>query len=251
MLRNLQPIVGYHLGASDGTFGKVRDFYFDADHWTIRYLVADTGGWLPKNQVLISPFAVERIDDDAKTVRLRLTRDQVEKSPPIQSDQPISRQFEMIYYQYYGWPMYWYGPALWGPGPYPVAPGFVPDNVPEPSGAAHGNPHLRSTADALRYHIHASDGDIGHVEDYLFDNESWAIRCFEVVTRNWLPGKKVLLPTAWIKEVRWEDAKVYVDTTRHAIKDAPEYQPGLQVTAEYEKQLKEYYNREAHIVTPA
>ena len=146
--------------------------------------------------------------------------------------------------------MYWYGPALWGPGPYPVVPGFIPDNVPESSGAAHGNPHLRSTADALRYHIHASDGDIGHVEDYLLDDESWAIRYFEVVTRNWLPGKKVLLPTAWIKEVRWEDAKVYVDTTRHAIKDAPEYQPSLQVTAGYENQLKQYYNREAHILAP-
>jgi hypothetical protein len=100
----------------------------------------------------------------------------------------------------------------------------------------------------LRYHIHASDGDIGHVEDYTLEYESWAIRYFEVVTRNWLPGKKVLLPTAWIKEVSWEDAKVHVDTTRHAIKDAPEYQPGSQVSAEYERQLREYYNREGHVV---
>ena len=247
MLRNLQKIVGYHLGATDGIFGKVREFYFDADHWTIRYVVADTGGRLAPNQVLISPFAVEENNDSLKTLRLRLTSEQVKKSPPIGSDQPISREFEMSYYQYYGWPMYWYGPALWGPGPYPVVEGLWPDPLLELETPPHTNPHLRSTAQVLHYHIHASDGDIGHVEDYILDDESWSIRYLEVATRNWLPGKKVLLPISWIKEARWEDGKVYVDTTRHVIKDAPEYRPGFEVSSDYEKQLQEYCNREGHL----
>jgi hypothetical protein len=247
MLRNLQKLTGYHLGAKDGTLGKVREFYFDDQHWTIRYLVAGVDGWLAGKQVLISPFAIEQVDDLSKTVHLRLTREQIEKSPPIETDQPISRQFEAKYYQYYGWPMYWYGPSLWGPGPYPVYDGFIPDVTSTEKPEHHGDPHLRSTDEVLKYHIHASDGDIGHVEDYIIDDETWEIRYLEVDTRNWIPGKKVLLATSWIQNVSWESAKVFVDVTRHAIKDAPEYHPGETVSPEYQNQLVDYYNREGHV----
>jgi uncharacterized protein YrrD len=248
MLRNAQRLTGYHLGATDGTLGKIRDFYFDDEHWTIRYLVAGVDGWLAGKQVLLSPFAVDQIDDGFKTVHLRLSRDQIEKSPPIETEQPISRQFEAKYYQYYGWPMYWYGPALWGPGPYPVFDGFIPEPVehkPEPP----ADPHLRSTGEVLKYRIHARDGDIGHVEDYMIDDETWSIRYFEVDTRNWLPGKKMLIPTSAIQNVSWENAKVFVDLTRQVIKDAPEYHPGDQLQADYEKQLQEHLARAGQLTT--
>jgi hypothetical protein len=246
MLRNLQPLASYHLGAKDGAFGKVREFYFDDQHWTIRYLVAAVDGRLAGKQVLISPFAVEQIDEPFKVVHLRLTKQQIENSPPIETDQPISRQFEAKYYQYYGWPMYWYGPSLWGPGPYPIFDGSIPD--PSTNRDDHpANPHLRSTGEVLKYRIHATDGDIGHVEDYIIDDESWSIRYFEVDTRNWLPGKKVLIPTSAIQNVSWENAKVFVDLTRHAIKDAPQYHPGEAIKPGYEKQLQDHLAREAHV----
>src|SRR5215212_2768285 len=119
MLTSAGKLVGYKLGAVDGQFGKVKDFYFDDETWTVRYLVADTGGWLPGLQVLISPFALKSVDHDTKHINVSLTKAQIEKSPPIDADKPVSRQFELAYSQYFGWPMYWYGPSLWGPGPFP------------------------------------------------------------------------------------------------------------------------------------
>src|SRR5678815_3470573 len=125
MLKGAEKLTGYRLGAIDGEFGKVKDFYFDDETWTIRYLVADTGGWLPGVQVLVSPFAVKSVDDAEKHINVSLTKAQIENSPSIDTDKPVSRQFELKYYQYFGWPMYWYGPALWGPGPFPVFEGYI------------------------------------------------------------------------------------------------------------------------------
>jgi hypothetical protein len=70
--------------------------------------------------------------------------------------------------------------------------------------------HLRSTKAVTGYHIEALDGELGHVDGFIVDDESWAIRYMEVATRNWWPGKKVLVSPAWIDRMSWEDSKVYV-----------------------------------------
>src|SRR5436305_1256813 len=77
-----------------------------------------------------------------------------------------------------------------------------------------GDPHLRSTREVTGYRISAADGDLGHVDDLLMDDESWAIRYLVVDTRNWWPGKKVLLPPPWIQRVSWIDQEVEVNLTR-------------------------------------
>jgi len=71
------------------------------------------------------------------------------------------------------------------------------------------DPHLRSTRQVTGYHIHATDGELGHVEDFIVDDENWAVRFLVVDTRNWLPGKKVLLSPQWIERVEWADSSVH------------------------------------------
>ncbi len=123
MLRRAKELNDYKLGARDGEVGKVKEFYFDDQSWTVRYLIADTGGWLSGRRVLISPYALDPADEDGKVIPVDLTRAQIEKSPSPDTDRPVSRQYEWDYYSYYGWPAYWGGPYAWGMGAYPTVGG--------------------------------------------------------------------------------------------------------------------------------
>ncbi|MEO8053096.1 MAG: PRC-barrel domain-containing protein, partial [Acidobacteriota bacterium] len=109
MLRKAKDLSGYKLAASDGEIGKVKEFYFDDQSWTVRYLVADTGGWLSGRQVLISPYALDPANEGRNVIPVDLTKHQIEKSPSLDSNKPVSRQYELEYYPYYGWPGYWGG----------------------------------------------------------------------------------------------------------------------------------------------
>lgn len=247
MLRNCGKLKGRRLGAVDGEIGKIQDFYFDDQHWTVRYLVADTGYWLPDRLVLISPHAVRFVAEEENQVKVQLTREQIENSPPITADQPVSRQYERDYYQYYGWPLYWTGPALWGPGPDPLYFAPLPSQTDEQAAAAHpGDPHLRSVQELIAYHIRALDGEIGHVEDAIVDDKNWMIRYFVVDTRNWLPGKRVLIAPPWIQGISWEESVVSVDLPRAQIQQAPEYDSGQPVSRSYEVELFKHYSRAAY-----
>ena len=121
MLRSIKQLYGNRLGASDGEIGHVKDFYFDDQNWAIRYLVADTGTWLPGRMVLLSPHSLGTLDQPEKILRVNLTRKQIEDSPAIETHKPVSRQFEEKYYRYYRWPFYWQGHGLWGQTSVPLA----------------------------------------------------------------------------------------------------------------------------------
>jgi uncharacterized protein YrrD len=191
MLNNAKTLKGYQLDSLDGEIGKVKEFYFDDQHWAIRYLVADTGNWLTDRQVLISPHALAAVNKEEQTIAINLTKKQIEESPPLDSDKPVSRQFEEAYYSYYRWPAYWAGPYMWGYYPYIMRNPEKP-NKPTKSEKA-WDPHLRSTHDVDGHHIQASDGEIGHVDDFIIDDETWAIRYLIIDTQNWWAGKKVLI----------------------------------------------------------
>ena len=120
MLRSIIQLYGDKLGASDGEIGHVKDFYFDDQNWAVRYVVADTGSWLPGRQVLLSPHAFGGLHQAGKLLLVNLTRKQIEDSPPIESHKPVSRQYEEEYYRYYGWPYYWQGSGLWGMSGFPL-----------------------------------------------------------------------------------------------------------------------------------
>lgn len=250
MLRTLEDLKRMAIGAADGEIGKVKDAYFDDQGWTVRYLVVETGGWLGR-KVLVSPLAISGVDWNEQRIDVHMTREQVKNSPDIDTDKPVSRQHEMLYLNYYGLPYYWGGPMLWGPTAYPsgiagslrtdpLRPGPTSEQLSE---QGNGDPHLRSCKEVSGYHIEASDGDLGHIDDYLFDDESWSIRYVVIETRNWLPGKRVLIASDWVERVSWNEHKAYVDLSREAIREAPEYDRDLILTEGEESDLHRHYQR--------
>ena len=248
MLHKISDLKGYKLSAADGEIGEVLDFYFDDERWAIRYLVVDTGNWLPGRKVLISPVALGPADRSQQTLQVKLRKEQIENSPGIDTDKPVSRQYETSYYDYYGYPYYWGGPYLWGPVALPGGVGAPPRDAGEIEAAAareheqSNDPHLRSAGEVTGYYIEANDGDIGHVEDFIVDDEDWAIRYMLVDTKNWWPGKKVVVSPSWIERVSWADSRVYVNDSRDNIRQAPEYQPDA-LNRSYETKLHQHYNR--------
>jgi len=121
MLRIVKKLFENKLGASDGEIGHVNDFYFDDQNWAVRYLVADTGSWMPGRLVLISPHAFGNLYQGGKVLLFNLTRQQIENSPSIELHKPVSRQYEEEYHRYYGWPFYWQGDQLWGMSAFPIS----------------------------------------------------------------------------------------------------------------------------------
>lgn len=242
MLRKTEALRKYTLGAVDGEIGKVKDFYFDDRFWTVRYLVADTGNWLEERPVLISPYALVSVDDEREIITTNLTMEQIENSPPADSDKPVSRQFETLYHEYYQWPAYWYGSFAWGAYPYPA---LVQERISQEHEMSWDS-HLRSVGEVDGYGVAALDGDIGHIAGFVIDDEDWAIRYLVVDTRNWWPGKHVPISPQWIARVGWDDQKVHVDLARDTIKDAPEYPRDSAITREYEVELFLHYSREGY-----
>jgi sporulation protein YlmC with PRC-barrel domain len=234
------------LDSLDGEIGKVKEFYFDDYHWTIRYLIADTGNWYTGRQVLISPYALVEVNKEKQNIVVNLSKKQIENSPPLSSDKPVSRQFEEAYYGYYGWPMYWDGPYMWG-----VYPDIIRDSEKwreYMQVEKTWNSHLRSTNEVKSYNIQASDGEIGHVEDFIIDDEKWAIRYLVINTHNWWPGKKVLVSPHWIERVSWSESKVFVNLSRESIKNSPEYTGASLLTRDYETSLYRHYKRQGYWV---
>ena len=237
MLRRFSDLQSYTIGATDGDIGTVDDLYFEDLSWTVRYLVANTGGWLSGRKVLLSPAALRDIDASGARVRATLTRRQIEESPSIDTQKPVSRQHEMQFLSYYGYSPYWAGPYRWGAyaDPYSGAGLLPPITAPPPESrvaeelAARENQthdeHLRSARAVTGHGIRATDGELGHVEDFLIDAQDWAIRYLIVDPRNWWPGPHVLVGTDWIRNVSWDDSTVDVDVSREAVRNAPRYEP--------------------------
>jgi sporulation protein YlmC with PRC-barrel domain len=223
MQHRISSLIGHAIHATDGNVGKVHEFYFDDVTWTIRYMVVETGNWLFGRKVLISTFALGKPDWDSGTLTVNLTCDQVRKSPDIDTEKPVYRQHEVELHEYYEWPLYWeagYG-GTFGISPYPLLV-----DQPLPKQVVRNDkddPHLRSTRHVTGYHIHATDGEIGHVEDFIVDDKNWAIGFIIVNTGELFAGKKVLISTKWIKNVNWDDRSVYLDRSRESVSNSPEF----------------------------
>jgi len=243
---NSRHLHGLVIRALDGAeLGAVDQFYFDDENWAARYFTVETGGWLDR-QVLISPFSVLHTDWKARRLDVGLTREQIENSPDIDTHRPVSRQHEAEYLGYYGYPYYWGGPYLWGASFYPATnPDIISTaNAAAIAGRARGesiDSRLRSAEEVRGYSIDASDGEIGHLDGFILDDQTWAIRYIEVATRNWWPGKKVLVSPAWIQRVSWPESRVYVGLSREAIRNGPEYKESVPISREYENQLYLHY----------
>lgn len=250
----------YAIHATDGAIGHVKDFYFDDEAWVIRYLVVDTGNWLSSRNVLISPIAIGHPNRLEKVLPVSITKEQVKHSPDIDTHKPVSRQHEIRYLEYYGYMNYWGGTGLWGEGTYPgmMLPGYAgflstphaerPESektYARTEAARHkdDDPHLRSGKEVMKYHIQATDGDIGHIQSLLVDEDTWAIRYIIVNTGNWWLGHQVLIAPQWIQDVSGSDAAVLVNLTRQAVKDAPPYDAAAALDRGQEIGIYKHYGR--------
>ena len=249
MLIKAKTLHGYKLECTNGEIGTVKEFVFDDKHWTIRYLVAETGNWLMDRQVLISPHALVSIDKETKHIATNLTVSQIEESPSLYNDVPISRQFESTYHDYYGFPTYWNGPYMWG-----TSPAILKNNA-SFKAALQGDkdlePGLHSTYDVEGRRIHATDGEFGHIVDFIIDDEYWAIRYLIVDTINWWPSPNMLISPKWIDNIGMDDFKVYVNVKSETVKHAPEYKADAELTREYEESLHDHYGFDNYWENPS
>ena len=234
-LRSIKQLHRSKLRASDGESGHVSDLYFDDQQWTVRYVVADTGSWITGRLVLIPSQAIGigSLRQEGNRLPVTLTRKQIDDSPPIESDKPVSLQYEEEYYRYYGWSAYpgmggmYGGGGMSGIAGFPVVPSMcqMPEEETNRRERSNndGNPHLRSTQASGGYQIQTSDGNIGHVTDFVMDDESWAICHFVVKTGHWFAGKQIAISPKHIDRISFEESKVFVNVTKEAILEAPEY----------------------------
>ncbi len=215
MLHSIQQRYGEKLRATDGEIGHVRDFYLDDKNgWAVRYVVADTGGWLPKRQVLISPHALGRLYPRGKVLLVNLTRGQIESCPSIDEHKPLSRQYEEDYHRHFGYPYYAEAWPLWGLAEYPVTAPLPPEAGDDKQAGA--DSHLRSARFIRGYKVEASDGLIGHLADFLIDGRTWKVREI-VVQTHWFAGESVRIPTEKISKVSFDESTAYVNSTRDEV----------------------------------
>jgi len=252
------------------SIGKVRDFYFDSSDLIVRYAIVDTGGWLSGRKVLISTGSFQKPNWKEERFPVDLSKEEIENSPSINEEKPVSRQREVDLADYYNWPAYW-GPmagtqnmAAGYTGVYPVRP--IPIDLKDDGDDKIGitdkdsredvrtedkacddeNCYLRSLKEVQGYNIHAVDGEIGHLENLMVADESWVVHYLVVDTRNWWPGKKVLVAPEWLKRVSYNNEEVYVELHKDTIKDSPEYDPETPITREYEEDLYVHYGKDRY-----
>lgn len=254
MLNTLKHLNGASIEATDGFVGEVKEAYFDDERWVIRYLVVETGTWLSERRVLISPYAIEHPPLLPRgPIKVKLTRQQVKDSPDIDTHQPVSRRHEREVLDYYAYPDYWGGVGLWAMGGFPILDPMPPvgeiaeRRIREKEEVAPEDVHLRSSAHVTGYAIQAIDGNLGHVKDFIFDDESWALRYLLVDTRDWWPGGRcVLIAVPWIEDIDWNEHKVSVQLTREQIRNSPAYDEDKIIDRSYEQRLYAGYGRKGY-----
>lgn len=219
MLHSIQQRYGEKLRATDGEIGFVRDFYFDDKTWTIRYLVADTGGWLSGRQVLISPRALGHLYPKGKVLLVNLTREQIEKSPSIDEHKPVSRLQEEEFHRHYGYPYYAESWPLSGLAEYPVT---VPPPPVAEDERARTNGHLRSARFVKGYKVEATDGVVGELTDYRIDGRTWGIREIVAECGHWYSAKEVIIPTEKVSRISYEESTIYVNLLKREMLEATE-----------------------------
>lgn len=230
MLRSLKHLYGSKLGATDGEIGHVKDFYFDDQAWAVRYVVVDSGSWLPGRQVLLSPHSLACLDPVENVLRVDLTRKQIEDSPSIESHKPVSRRYEEEYYRYYGWPYYWLGNGLWGLSGFPILELPAQSLLNEPAFAREpqsevADAHLRSTQVVGGYQLRLSDGTIGHIVDFMMDSKSWAIGQLVIRTGHRFSGKDVLIPTKEVDRISYDESMVITKFTETTVENKLPHRP--------------------------
>jgi hypothetical protein len=249
MLWDASALDGYAVEASDGRIGSVNDFLFEDTNWIVRWLVVDTGNWLSGRKVLLPVSALGKPDPALRQFPIKLTSQQVENSPDIDTDRPVSRRHEIHVYKYYGWNPHWDsgllpiggGMAMRFGDTLPQSESMPLDAVAQDARQAGGDPHPRSTEALTGFHVHATDGEIGHVVDFLVDDAGWSIRYIKVDTKKWWPGISVLMPSRSVHNIDHPNRLVHLDVDRHEVLNSPPYDPSKTVDGAYDETFLTYY----------
>ncbi|GEM_PF-136436 len=238
-------MIGFAIKGTDGELGKLVDFYFDDVTWTLRYMAVETGEWMKGKEVLISLSEIGRPDWASHVFPVALNRNQVRKSPVIQTARDIDSKYEAALHSYYSWNTYW------GGGFY-VLPGYGLDMNLSSTGNEDDEPksksqkinhNLRSMKEIKGYQIHAKDGSIGHVEDFIINKDKWDIRHLVIDMGKLMKGKKVLISPCWINSVNWDEGEVFVDLALDAVKRSPVYDPSKPFSLDYEELLLNHFRK--------
>lgn len=248
MVRSLKGIVGYRLDAQGDCVGKVKDLLFDDEKMAVRYIVANTGGWLSKHKVLISPHHLHEpnLERIGNYFDLALTKAKVENAPLLQTEAPISRQYEDAFAAYYDHPPYWSGAMIWGFHGSPGGAAIPPDGQPAPPDDVIDQiekSHLRSFEEVRKYDIQASDGIIGVLDDLIVECDSWRLRYVIVDINGWIPGGKRMLDIDWLDGFDFTGAVAKIDLPKEKIKNAPDFDPTAAVNVDYQARLYNYYGK--------
>jgi hypothetical protein len=219
MLRSANDLWGFSLGATDGEIGQIEEFLFD-EHWIVHRIVVNIGGWFNPNKITLSTASINRVDWTTRSVETPLTRQEVKSSPQI-----VSRRS--------------------GDSTENVRSARA--NVSNDEDSAN---RTCSTKALKGFAIAARDGDIGHVDDFIIDDERWMISYAVFDTRNWLPGKKVIVPPGRIKKVDWRTGKIHAELSRRDIKNSPEYDETLTIDHEYEERIHRHYDEDCETPPP-
>jgi len=254
MLHPVSSLKKYHLAASNGDIGHVRDIYFDSHEWTVRYLVVRTGAWLLGKEVLIPARALSLINVEEASIHVNLTLEKIKDAPDSDTARPVSRQDDIVYHEYYGFPpgaepwVALHTPTMTAFGVAPVLPAETQPakRANRPAPVARGDFNLRSAHDVTGHTIRGSDDEIGDVGDFLVDDGDWSIPCLIVNTAIWF-GKTVVVPTAAIREVSWDERTVYLTIPRERLKNAPEFDADAPRVEGFGRSVDEYYKREGGI----
>jgi hypothetical protein len=253
MLRHHSQFKGYAIHASDGAIGTVTDLLFNDTTWLVRWLVVDTGNWLSGRKVLLPPSALAHVNHIGRQFSVRLTKQQVKDCPDVETDRPVSRQSEAGIYDYYGWSPYWgtgsylgmvgYGGGMVGASAVarPSLELMQREKEIDDAQRKKDDPALRSIEEVTGYHVHASDGEIGHVADFLVEDGDWSVHYLVVDTRNWWPGKKVLISPLSVRMIEWADRLVNLGVDRQKVKDSPAYDPSVTIDPIYEGIYRKHY----------
>ncbi|MGV8950150.1 MAG: PRC-barrel domain-containing protein [Cypionkella sp.] len=251
MLFKATSIKGYAIAATDGTVGKVVDLLFDDLSWQIRWAVVQTGGWFSDRKVLLPFSALGHADPFIQQFMVKLTIQQIKASPDINTDLPVSRQMETDIYGHYGWLPYWGGGSYLGLygygaglGRYSAIDQDVENRLESEVIDARResyDPHLRSVTEVMGYHIHATDGEIGHVEDLLVEEGDWAVHYLVIETHNLWPGKRVLISPLSGRDIGWSDRLVNIGVDRESVRNSPDYDPEMTIDRDYDDEFNTYY----------
>lgn len=246
MLRSIEDLIKSGVTCPDGDLGRVEQVYFDVRTWGMCYLIVDTSAWGYGEKIWVPLRCISQIDFASGVVKLNRTQQKMLSSSSLDTKTPVSRLQEVRIFDYYDCKPYWEEANFHGTPHDPAAP-LEPDantrmteqmNALNALNALNATVHPLSTKEVGGFTIEALEGPIGHIRDFVFDDETWLIRYLTVDTRDWWQSEsEVLLSTESFKCIDSTTSTISTSLSRDAIKRSPAYIDAVPLSRMYETQL--------------